>query len=216
MAISHQEIDVVDPEVKATVYGYIHRFERENESIHIIPDMLIFTCLQFYYIRECWDSYNASRVSVTNVGHSATKIEMRPATIYGRYIVTIPSKYIYHWTFKVTKCMWKINWAIGIDSAANQHQDTWFYCGKDGNYTFEASGDKFDGRRRIGNKLTEWNTGDEIDLFLNGINQTISIRLNGNEEPQSMMKVKDGEYKVATYMYGGSDSIELVRFTISG
>ena len=139
MAITHQQIDKIDPIIKATVYGYIHEFERENESIDTIPDLIIFTCLQFYCILELFDSFNALGVSVTNKGHTATKIKKSDATIYGRYIVTVPTQYIYHWKFKAIQIKSTLTWVIGIFSAKHTNHDTHFLF-KNGTYAFLANG----------------------------------------------------------------------------
>ena len=220
MAVIHKQIDVIDPKLKAIVHGFVHRFERGNESNAIIPDIIIFTCLQFYCIVELFDSFKTYKVSVTNDGRTATKLHTNSATIYGRYIISIPTANNYYWKFKAAQCKSIANWAIGIDSSEHNFEHTYFHYDKDNNYAFEATGKKFAGhwkrhRDWYTPSTSGWTTGDAIEMILDGIEQIIFIKINGNKQSESVMRVKPGKYKLAVYMFTKHDSIDLLEFTIN-
>ena len=95
---------LLDLDTEYLVFGWI-RLQQcllplDENTFYIIPDLVIYLCLQFYWIRGCWDIPGSSIKIFGTISHYVIGSSWNN-TSYG--LLTIPSMNggVYKWTLKI-------------------------------------------------------------------------------------------------------------------
>ena len=174
--------DEINPKIQAVVYGFIHEFEHENDDKIMIPDVVIFTCLAFYYMGDLFTDYASNRVSISKTGSICTNISNGYRTsLYGSYNFVVPTTSTYRWKFKCITIRYAYDFAIGIDDANNRRYYERFYPRK-ASYAFLGNGKGYNDRNDIetswSSTLGMWRNGDVIEMIYNGTDGSLRIMRN--------------------------------------
>eukprot|EP01084_Bolivina_argentea_P204012 348354_1 len=148
MAFNFDVITEVDQKTKDIVLGFIKKSNQllVNNSNFIIPEIIHFVCLLYYYQSE----YFTQHGDAINIGHTNdiakfsdnTIYESSSNTVYGKVIIDKATKYNkYIWKFKITDPSERVIIGFGIDSSDKEFSDTAFYSHNSNPYYAYYTGD---------------------------------------------------------------------------
>ena len=101
--LREENIKRIDENEKKLVFGYIRQMQK---SLHInhIHDLVIYTCLLFYSIPECFEIYQSGIIGLLSNKTSITKIGTKSDwdnITYGHQLIKSNTNHIIKWTFKI-------------------------------------------------------------------------------------------------------------------
>ena len=64
----------------------------------MVPDLVIYKCIQFYYIMECFDACDSGLIVISNNGKSIRKLRDNWGnSTFGKYEIKSKNNNIYEW-----------------------------------------------------------------------------------------------------------------------
>ena len=200
------------------VFGYIRQCKksRQFKEIHIIPDLVIYTILYFYYIREefgvCGDN-----LKINKLKDILTCIEWKNTYkgAYGYIDITIKN-IIYIWNFKILNVS-RQEMFIGIESSKNKiHTNQDWIWSKD-YYLYDCNNKLWTshgGNKGYGEKFEK---NDELKMIINTNKKTIEYYKNDISLGIAFKDIKITENKIYHMFVSANfanDSIQLINFSV--
>eukprot|EP01084_Bolivina_argentea_P172997 299641_1 len=215
---------LVDKDTEHLVFGYIRNIQNtllsNNDTFCTAPVVINKICALFYFIQpDNWDAKcKSDKISVYGNIMRHTGNGNGYSTVFLSKIV---NAYQHQWKFRIHKnkgCLLVGIWDNNYDANLNIDQ----LIGADRNtaYLFSASlarvniheGDyKWTEDRTYGKKLLD---NDEIDMYLDFDNHTLSFSVNGKDLGKSH-DIKDSEYRAVWTSGVKGNEIELLMYKMT-
>ena len=194
-ALTFEEMKNVDQRSKDTVFGFIRQ---QNQLFDLqIPSIILFICLQFYYLKEYFIKIGDGMILNENKNiiiltedNKKNKYSYYKRTVYGNISTSNSNSNhkIYKWHIKILQC--KLNIYIGLDSSPQEHINTDFSNDSKNKYKFYAlttHGDLY-WRRSSDNSGT-----NVYYKYENRIKTGDNVIIEYNTKTQSMIYYKNGQ-----------------------
>eukprot|EP01084_Bolivina_argentea_P107699 192546_1 len=213
MQVDYDKLKNIENETKYLVFGFL-RISSDLLDLNM-PDLIIFTCLSFYYISEYF-AKPGTNIEISCDGAKITKIcsgHWENVT-YGNKEITSRSKGIYKWYLKMIKCRWHI--VVGISASTASDASFW-------------SGDKY-GYWSTGNKISKNGNCDygacvrdndivcmELDMQSSQGQNTLTFYVDDESQGVAFDGIDfdcNQKYRLAVSIYHPTACVELIEFTV--
>ena len=180
MDLSADRVKRIDDRHKYLIYGFMRTIEStisaiyENDPYYTTPELVIFTCLLFYYMHETFDKIASEHIQSGIDNNTITKKGKNACwenTSYGIDWIDSMSNDIY--VFSITIHCLKFSYNVGVGFVTNNHhQDT-----EHDFETLDAIWYRNDAMVLIVNKQ-DVPLGEDFEKLECGVNDTLHLILN--------------------------------------
>ena len=113
-----QSLKHIDHQTTYLVHGYIRNEQKSlpRDNFHIIPDLVIITCLLYYSFTDTWDIDNLGELTKLLDQNTIQVTSNTAQSIFLSQIVTVSNDNNYNWKFRLNKYdnYWWYNMCIGL------------------------------------------------------------------------------------------------------
>ena len=210
MSVDNERIKTIDDRTKLLVFGYIRK------SFQNSPDLVIFTCLSFYFIRE----YFATKGKYTKISSNGNVIEKITddgwgSMAYGNIEITNKNKGIYEWHLDIIDD--KSHIVIGI--ASGIHISSSFHGSSKSYGLWSANGNRINTFCRDRTYSKKFGKGSIVIIELDMTHhekKKLSFIINGKNEGVAFdnvsFKTDDTTYRLAVNMYYPGAKVKIIKF----
>lgn len=220
MSLSAEQIETlkrVNHGTRCLIHGFIRNVQKSlpHDNYHIIPDLVIVTCLLYCSFYDTWDKDNFS-ATTTLLKENTIQVVSEIQSIFLSQIVAVSNHNNYHWKFRLNKyeIFWFYNTCIGlwnIDHIADYASaiNTVWTTGNPKSYglwcqnTYLVTPTSYDdGYGRECQSQWKCKQGDIIEMCLNGSELTYKCNNEIIKDNGKIIKcnVEPGEYKAVIYI----------------
>lgn len=230
MAIASFDAKEIDKETDYLIAGYIREIQKElpaDTIFHIIPELVNYECLRFYYIPEQFVACT-NNLRITNKGTRIEaetefrQLENPKSFAIGNFKVSASSQFIYRWKFKMVKYPYWV--FIGITSATNIDVDKLLFLdSKHDHYAFSNGGLKYNvkyGHQTGFDQNPDWgfDVDDYVIMELNPKENSLKYYVIRRDDKKLKCTFDDitfdGKvYRLAVSMIYKKTVVELCEFT---
>eukprot|EP01084_Bolivina_argentea_P120790 214139_1 len=223
MTMDLHRIKQIDIKIRYLIFGYARESQKllpNNTSYWNIPELIKFTILSYYHIKDEWDKMNTDS-SYIIVDDCITKGENTNVGKYGgdktAFLKHMVSDGIYKWSFKIENMLQPGKWndfIIGIYSTDLNFDKVreQSFCYESGIAFVASKGQIFtapcnyDAKRDYGVKCKN---NDVIDMELNMNKLQLKFIINGTDYEKAY-DLKSGKYKAAVYLYKTNSALRII------
>ena len=223
MSFDLNKIKFVDDNSRYLVFGYFRRYQNElNQSqssnpFCIIPELISYTCLLFYYLSEFFDKFDSEQIEVSDdkmtITKKGTNADYWNNTTYGNTWINSMDDLKVAWKMKINHN--ELNICIGI-SPQDTCSDYWSQCKQCYSYGISGTASICSEITNFEGKSPKADTGDVVQLILDLTKASLYIKVN-NTEPfliaDEVIKGKDVKYKLAITLSSIGESISILDFS---
>ena len=216
----------MDNDTDCLIHGYIKENERilQNDNTDIIiPPLIIYTCLMYYWIREYFDDYEPAQII-----RSDDKLTIKTKqcgyshSSFGKTKIDSLSDGIYEWKLKIVEEIRhgvgsRISAILGVSTCDDTTSAFW-KDDKKLSYSYNGYGQKYS-HCNITNYATGYKSGDTVGIILNLWNKQVSFSVNEKSQGVAFKNISYGadiQYRLSVSFASADMSIEIVDFISLG
>eukprot|EP01084_Bolivina_argentea_P120909 214336_1 len=224
MEFNIKELDKVDDRIKDLVFGYVRKAELIWIKNNIIPDLVRYICLWYYYIPayfECLGPKISYRKDSEKMEIFKNPIGATVSSSYAAPIIpSFNNPTIYEWKIKVVK-MRPYSISIGIDDAKCLSLDGPFTGRNKTTSNYGLIGATGELQCLVGDRINGYakrviTDGTIVTMILNLNAKTLQYMINGVDCGIAYKDIRckpELEYRMAVRMFSNT-SVRLVSFTM--
>ena len=212
MALQVERLKKIDQRIQFIVFGFIRDAQILLPSIdkpyNIIPDLVTYIVLNFYYQCDYFDTFSKNRYQCLN--ENRTKLggkSGQTGTAYGSEVLVCNSNYIYEYKFKI---LFKKGWiVIGIDTANNECIHSDFYFEDRSSYAYATGGGVWANGVLTTKYGDTYHANDIIEMIIDMKSMNICWKNNDQQYKTINIKPTEINYRIAVGCSSGS-SLEIL------
>ena len=223
MAFNAEKLKQIDKKTKYLVYGWIRNEQRtlssfhNNHAFYIIPELVIYHCLFYYYLSEYFNIIHDGAITLNNK-QSIKNIKHISTSCYGKIMVEPDECMIHKWEIKIDSCSINRYICIGIHECDNvKPAGGAFYAFSSSYfYAYAAWRQKYYKDSPLSSLIEgfRYGSGDTIYMELDG--QKLSFHKKESEEPVVFDDVNQSrKYIVAVYTADKHDMVTIINYTVN-
>ena len=217
LPLSFKELDQIDQKDKDLVNGYVRKLTHLDD---LIPNLVIFTVLSFYYIAECWGECGDD-VVISNDGRVLTKKQAAISesnwnnTSYGNKWIDSMNKKVHKWTFHIDREAYA-SMLFGFVAEAVHHNGDFSASTEIINYGMTNTGSIWKHGKYHGLSGVHIREGDTVIITLNLVDRTILFAVDERHEDEitheDIIQNHDTKYKICVSLLTPNLQITMTNY----
>eukprot|EP01084_Bolivina_argentea_P115112 204780_1 len=229
MSFDFDKIKQIDNNTKLILFGFIRQSQHElmnkhkEDTFYIIPDLITYACLLFYYTDEYFAKSNLAEIIISDNKQTITKRNAPfvskfgwDNTSYGNLWIDSNENKIIIWTLKMNRTSGD-DICIGIvPTDDDMHEDFTLQCAN--NYSFCTNGIFMaSGIHHPAHSVISCRQGDTIQFILDLIESKLKINIIDQDKNcvlcDTIRKAPNIKYKLAISLHYCDDSVTLINYS---